>query len=126
CGHFDLIPLSFLDQLLYSSKMVLKRRKITKVDEAIAQVAEWKAYHERLQLAAREARERTGEVEHHRKRRECQTMLEFLEGLLQKQRGIGFELLPEDLEGLPPELKAELSITDSDQQELDILKLTEA
>lgn len=105
--------------------MARRLPKIRKLEDAIAQVTDWEAYHERLAIVAAETRDSENEVEHHKRRLECRAMRGFLEGLLRKQRGIGFELLPEDLEGLPPELMSELGISDSDQQELDILKLME-
>lgn len=106
--------------------MARRLPKISRLEDVIAQVSVWQSYHENKLAIETEAQNPDGEREHHRKRRECVAVIEFLSRHLQKQRGVGLELLPEDLEGLPEELVAELSITDSDQQELDILKLMEA
>ena len=104
--------------------------KITRLEEVVAKVAEWHDQTEKLFRVLSEEADRTGnresQLEMRRRLREFTAVREFLQSMLNKQRGIGLELLPEDLDGLPPELVAELSISDSDQQEIEILKLIEA
>jgi hypothetical protein len=100
--------------------------KITTAEGALAQLGELQRYHEQLFEAFQESQDRDGQVEQHRHVRECLAIRGYLDFLQTKQRGTGFELVPEDLEDLPPELIAELSISDGDQQEIDIMKLIEA
>ncbi len=101
-------------------------QKIASLDEAIALLTDVQAYHEKVSEGFKELADQDGQVEQHRYVRDCLAIRAYLEALQSKQRGSGLELLPEDLEGLPPELIAELSISDGDQQEIDIMKLIEA
>jgi hypothetical protein len=99
--------------------------KITSPDGALAELAQLEQYHQQVFEAFKETSDQHGQIEQHRHIRNCLAIRGYLEGLQIKQRGSGLELLPEDLEGLPAELIAELSISDSDQQEIDIMKLIE-
>lgn len=106
--------------------MTQRITNISSLEDAISRISAWQAYHDNQMSISTEANDPAGEREHFRRSRECAAVVEFLSNHIQKQRGVGLELLPEDLDGLPAELVAELSLTESDQQELDILKLMEA
>lgn len=82
------------------------------------------------QLSAAQARGDSKARDEHmrvaKRHAEVRAVLKAIRAERTASRGeVGVELVPADLEGLPAELIQELSLNDSDQQELEILKLIE-
>ena len=101
-------------------------RRVESLDDAIDLAKEEVGYHHDLFAALQETGDSQAAARHLSRQKLFESLVAFIQSLAEKQRGNGLGLLPEDLEGLPPEVIQELSLTDSDQQEIDILRLMEA